>query len=415
MIITTEVCLIVRFQKGINMATIRKRGNSYQIRVSCGYDTNGNQVERSMTWKPEPKMTEKQIQKELNRQAVMFEEACSKGQVNTAMKFQDFAENWFKEYAEIKLKAQTIRCYRYFTDRVYKAIGHMRMDKITTRTIQHFITQLIDTKKCDNSGNNLSPKTIKNYISFVSSVFDFAVKQQLVSSNPCRNVSLPTLIQKERRVYTMEEIQQILELLENEKDEYYQFVMFFQIAIFTGLRKGEILGLEWKDFDFESCLMDVRRNSLWTKEKGIYTDTPKTKGSIRMLKIPSELAVQLLEYKAYQDNYKASLGNKWIENDRLFTKADGSPMSVRAPRRFLENFCKKYNLRYCNIHSFRHFNASVMIMNGVDVKTVQACLGHNDANTTLNIYAHSFQEAQARAMSSVADCILSKQKNACSL
>lgn len=64
---------------------------------------------------------------------------------------------------------------------------------------------------------------------------------------------------------------------------------------------------------------------------------------------------------------------------------------------------------------FRHFNASVMIMNGVDVKTVQACLGHNDANTTLNIYAHSFQEAQARAMSSVADCILSNQKNACSL
>ena len=124
------------------MATIRKRGNSYQIRVSCGYDTSGNQVEQSMTWKPDKNMTERQIQKELNRQAVMFEQACASGQITTAMKFQDFAEQWFKEYAEIKLKAQTIRGYRWASKRTYKEIGHLRMDKITTRTIQRFITHL---------------------------------------------------------------------------------------------------------------------------------------------------------------------------------------------------------------------------------------------------------------------------------
>ncbi len=357
-------------------------------------------------------MTEKQIEKELQRQAVLFEESCMNGHVNSAVKFQEFTEQWFKEYTEIKLKAQTIRNYRYFSDRVYKAVGHMRMDKITTRTIQKFITQLTETPKIDQHGDTieyLSPKTIKNYISFISSVFDFAVKQQIISSNPCRNVSLPTVIQKERNVYTMDEVQHILDWFEDEKNEHFSFVIFFTLAIFTGLRRGELLGLEWKDFDFENCLMDVRRNSLWTKEKGIYTDTPKTKGSIRMLKIPRELANQLLEYKKFQDDYKISLGDKWIECDRLFTKADGSPMSVRAPRRFLENFCKKHNIRYCNIHSFRHFNASVLISNGVDVKTVQACLGHNDANTTLNIYSHSFQEAQARAMTSVADCIYQKR------
>lgn len=100
------------------MATIRKREKSYQIRVSCGYDTNGNQVEQSMTWRPDPKMTPKQIEKELNRQAVMFEEACANGHTTAAIKFQDFAEQWFKEYAEIKLKAQTLRCYHNFEKRV---------------------------------------------------------------------------------------------------------------------------------------------------------------------------------------------------------------------------------------------------------------------------------------------------------
>ena len=181
------------------MATIRKRGKSYQIRVSCGYDTNGNQVEQSMTWRPDPKMTPKQIEKELNRQAVMFEEACSNGHTTSAIKFQEVAEQWFKEYAEIKLKAQTLRCYHNFEKRVYRAIGHMRMDKITTRTIQRFISQLTETKKLTKKGESnemLSPKTIKNYVSFVSSIFDYAVKQQMVSSNPCRNVTLPTLIQK---------------------------------------------------------------------------------------------------------------------------------------------------------------------------------------------------------------------------
>ena len=94
-------------------------------------------------------------------------------------------------------------------------------------------------------------------------------------------------------------------------------------------------------------LMDVRRNSLWTKEKGIYTDTPKTKGSIRMLKIPVELVHQLQDYKRWQEDYKASLGSKWTEHDRLFTKWDGSPMSVRAPYKYFEYFCKRHKIRFC--------------------------------------------------------------------
>ncbi len=74
------------------MATIRQRGNSYQIRVSCGYDADGNQVEQSMTWKPDRKMTPKQLEKELNRQAVMFEEACANGYVTSAVKFSVFSD-----------------------------------------------------------------------------------------------------------------------------------------------------------------------------------------------------------------------------------------------------------------------------------------------------------------------------------
>lgn len=95
------------------MATIKKRegktGTSYLIRSSCGYDTSGRQVMRSMTWKPKPGMTEKQIEKELNRQAVLFDEKCSaQGVGNGNIKFQAFAEQWFKEYAEPNLRPRTV-------------------------------------------------------------------------------------------------------------------------------------------------------------------------------------------------------------------------------------------------------------------------------------------------------------------
>lgn len=118
------------------MATIRKRGNSYQIRVSCGYDASGNQIEQSMTWKPNKKMTTKQIEKELNRQAVMFEEACINGYVSSAVKFSVFSEQWFEDYAKPKYKKTTLYKIEHIVKRINEEIGHKRLDKITPRVFR---------------------------------------------------------------------------------------------------------------------------------------------------------------------------------------------------------------------------------------------------------------------------------------
>ena len=172
---------------------------------------------------------------------------------------------------------------------------------------------------------------------------------------------------------------------------------------------GELLGLEWNDINFSNWMMSVSRTSCYNPERGIYTDTPKTEQSVRTLKLPMEVVDKLKEFKSWQSKYAAELGNKWQNCGRIFTAWDGTPLSPNAPGHFFREYCDWNSLLHVTIHSFRHLNASLLISNGVDIKTVQACLGHSAASTTLNIYAHSFQAQQMRAMESVANTIQMKK------
>ena len=390
------------------MASISKRGNSYRIKVSCGYDAKGKQVSQYLTWKPEPGMTKKQIEREVQRQAVLFEEECAGGNKVSAIKLEDFAKQWFKEYAYIRLKAGTIAGYENMTPRIYKALGHIRMDKLTPHHIQKFIVELTECERFDTpkkNGGKLSTKTIKLYKSFISTVCDYAVKMQVIKENPCKNVTIPKVVTPEKDYYSIEEAQRLLELFEQEPDENYMFVCFYTVAIYTGFRLGELLGLEWKDVDFDNNVLSVKRTSLYTKEKGIYTDTPKTATSIRSLKVPQGVMDCLSKWQDLQDAQREKLGTQWIETDRIFTKWNGDYLCRAAPAHFFHKFCNRTGMRYVSCHSMRHLNASLLVNAGVDVKTVQSCLGHSTPTTTLQIYLHTFQSAQARAMDAIAEAL----------
>jgi integrase len=375
------------------MATIRKRGDSYSIRVSCGYDTNGKHKEQAMTWKPEPGMTKRQIEKELQRQAVLFEEAVAHGYKTTAVKFQEFAEEWFEEYAKLNLRSTTYERMRQLTHRVYPAIGHLRMDKITARQLQGFVNSLAKEGANEKTGKPLAPKTIRHNLSFISDVFSYAVKMDLLSDNPCRKVTIPKGEVKEKQIYSQEEMVLLLTRISGEPTKYRAF--FFLIA-YSGFRRSEMLGLEWKDIDFENNIITVKRTSNYTAERGIYTDTTKTKRSQRVLKISPYIMGILKELKDEQDEEALRLGDKWVDSDRLFVKWNGEPMNNQTPYGWLKEFCEKNDMPFYGIHSFRHFAASALISSGLDVTTVSGALGHCNSGTTLNIYSHMFQTAQAR-------------------
>ena len=384
------------------MAAIRKRGNTYQIRVSCGYDRKGNQIVQTMSWKPEPNMTTKQAEKEVQHQAFLFEEKCLKGQVTANVKFEEFAEQWFEEYAKLNLRNTSYERMKQLTHRVYPAIGHLRIDKITGRHIQQFINDLALNGKSLKNGKPLSRKTAVHHLSFISNVFSYAVKMEMLSENPCRRVTVPKGEKKEKEIYTLEEVEQLFQLLETAPLKYRTF---FTLAIYSGFRRGELLGLEWKDIDWDNNVISVRRTSNYTAEKGIYTDTTKTKKSQRSLKFPQIVMNLLKAFKVEQDEEREKLGNRWIDHDRLFVKYDGRPMNNNTPYFWFHEFCEENNFRFCDIHSLRHFYASALINEGVDAAAVSGALGHSVISTTTSIYCHAFQQAQARAGDAIASVL----------
>ncbi len=405
------------------MATIKQRNGSYQIVVSCGYDSKGKHLRRSMTWRPEPGMTARQIEKALNQEAALFEKRVKDGDSGVAVKaikFEQLADEWLSKRAEKKLKERTVSRLHSLTERTYSALGAKRVDKITKRDIQSFIDNLSepgvkqqrikkDTPDEEVPPAGLSPKTVRHYLSFVSNVLNYAVDLEMITANPAVNIELPAMQTKESSCYTMEEAAQFLDLLLKEE---WQYKMFFVLAIYSGARRAELLGLEWKDMDFSNHTIRICRNSLYTKRKGIYTDTVKTKGSNRVLKLPDFVFEMLHEYRVWQTEQRFALGDQWQDCDRLFTQWNGQPMHPNSPATWLSKFCKRTGMRYTNVHSFRHLNASMLINANIDPRTVSATLGHSNTSTTLGIYSHVFAEAKAKAAEAVGNALPIKPKAA---
>jgi len=458
------------------MATIRKRNNSYQITVSCGYDINSHQIRRTMTYTPEKGMTAKQIEKEVQRQAVLFEEQCAKGLVmDGRIKFADFAAEWFK-HKKNDLRPKTYERYKSMLPRINAAIGHMRIDRIQSQHLLSFYENLSeggirqDTKyKCTldlnkyleenkltkaefsritgvptssvtsvRQGNNctlataqgiakglntplsdvfipvdiskpLSSKTVLHHHRLISSILSTAVEWGALFSNPCDRTKPPRVEKKEPKYLDEVQATTLLDLLETENIEYKTMV---RLLLFTGLRRGELLGLEWSDVNFDTCTLSVCRTSLYLPDKGIFEDETKNATSNRIIKLSQSAMADLKTYKVWQLEQRLKVGDKWTGSDRIFTTDEGKPLHPDTLSSWFSKFIKSHSdkLPYITIHSLRHTNATLQIAGGVPLTTVAKRLGHADTVTTSNIYAHAIKSADEAAAETLEN-LLTPNKN----
>ena len=455
------------------MSTIEKRGNSYRITVSCGYDSDRKQIKKRMTWTPKPNMTRRQIEKELDRQAVLFEEKCQTGQfLDGNITLADFSERWFKDYAEKQLKERTLQGYKGHMPRILKALGHIRLAKLQPHHIMEFYNNLAEEgvredirykpvsnfkeiiiqsgmtqkalaeqaeisentlRQCINgctaskstadkltgalqkqglfspvnSDSRLADTTIAKYHRVLSSMLTAAVQWQVIPSNPCSRVKPPHVKYKEAPVLDEEQTAELIKCLQTEPIKYRAAVM---MILYTGLRRGELCGLDWKDIDFKTGIVHVTKAIQYTPGKGVYEDTTKTRQSNRAIRLPDDMLELLKEYRAEQSSVRLAMGNQWHDSGKIFTAENGGIINPDTLSSWFREFIKRHNLPDAHIHTLRHVSATLLIAGGVDIATVSKRLGHASKSTTLNLYTHAIKSADEAAAETLQN-ILNPSKN----
>jgi len=381
------------------MATARQKGKHYEIRVYCGVDINGKRLDKSRTWRPDPGMTKKQIEKELERQKMLFEEEIKNGVCpDNNTKFYDFVQRWFDEYGKDNLAVKTYTRYNDHLKNVYPAIGHIKLKDITPTVLNRLYRDLskeIVTVTKDGqqvSKRRFAPRTINDLHRVIATILNTAVKWELLERNPASRADPPKNTHTEVTYLNEEEVRRMIPLLNDEPIQYRTMIM---ILLFTGLRRGELCGLEWKDIDFNNKTMRVCRSSQYIGNATVITKEPKTKSGIRQFTLSDSLCQILAQYKLWQCEQRLRLGDRWEQSDRLFTAWNGAPMYPDTITDWFRKFVRKNDFPPVTLHSLRHTNATIMIAEGTDVCTVSRRLGHAQTSTTLNIYAHALQSKDA--------------------
>ncbi len=357
------------------MANIRRRGDTWQFRVSDGYDITGKQIVYTKTWKPDRKMTEKQARKEAERQALLFEEKCNRGEyLDGSVKFADFAQIWFEKYAKKQLRKTTIASYAGMLPRINAIIGHIKLEKMQPQRIMECMDTLKAQGKKSSSAKYKATQSIeeilqasrlsKNKLSKLagvsSSVVLSACRGEHISAPSADKLSMalnrPELFMQieqghdisgktlqnhfrlissildtavkwqiivsnpcervappkaERREAEYLEEKEITALLDALEYEPLKYRTFVILSLYSGMRRGEVCGLTWADIDMENGIVDINKSSLYAPGTGVFEDDTKNKSSRRSIKIDESVIVLLRLLKAHQDETRRDLQTYW--------------------------------------------------------------------------------------------------------
>ena len=392
--------------------SIEKRGkNSYRLSCLAGYNLQGKPIKKTKTVHGTKKEAEIELAK--------FVADVQNGMVieGKSLKFSEFTEIWKRDYGSKELAPSTYKRYcRMLETRLLPYFGHFYVNKIKPTDIMQFYdllskdTQLV--RKKGNDGNKtlkpLSGKTILEHHRLLRAMLHKAVYWQVIVSNPAERVQPPKAKKPKRKYYDDDQCKILLENLEQLDEEEIKYKTAIILTVFTGVRLGELMGLEWNDIDFRNGIVSINRSSQYLADTGVFTKVPKTESSIREVAIPDFVISLLEEYKLWYEEQKSLYGELWIDSNRLFVQADGKPMHPSTISKWFVKFIGQIGLPVINFHGLRHTNATLLIAQNIDVAVVAARLGHAQITTTFNFYVHPIIAHNKKAGFALENLLLSK-------
>ena len=315
---------------------------------------------------------------------------------NTDYTFSELANMWLEKVQQPNSSPVTIDKYKsYLDNRILPYIGKYKLNNISVPVLTDYFNTAKKFKTLTKVPRPISKATLEKLSNIVSAIMQKAYEWELIESNPCNKIrikydNLQSEIDKNKKYgikkeqitsYTKEEYKIVLQRLSNESDP---FRLFIESALKTGMSKEELLGLKWTDFDIENKTLSVK--SVRLMHKGSYIEKqPKAHSRLRSIVIPDSLVLSLSQYKN--------------GSDFIFDKIN--PNSINSS---WSKFCKKNNIRKIRIHDLRHTHATLLLAQGVDIKTISQRLGHSNISITMNTYTDVLQELDKSAAHSL-DCI----------
>lgn len=310
--------------------------------------------------------------KELQKLYDEFEEEC-KNVPHEKMTVKELCDSYIAYCKTLGRKATTIHGYESIAEGLSARLQRISAHECTTYHLEKEIALMSD--------NGLGAKSIKNKIGFISAAYKHAIRIGQLTDNPCERLILPKVEQKEVRIFYIDEIQDFLNAMAdvdiNEKVAY-------ELALFCGLRRSEILGLRESDVDIIKGFVDIHNTRHRVDGEDIEADT-KTNRSTRVLALPDILIMDIARLLETHRQFR------YESTDLLIQDGFGNPLSPQALSSRLVRLEKKKHLPHVTLHGLRHTYASLLHSSGVDMAMISSELGHSNLATTMNIYTHRFK------------------------
>ena len=302
------------------------------------------------------------------------------------MLYKDWLSNWLENYVQPSAKQRTYTRYKEIVEQhIITQLGGLEFSRITPYALQCYVTELLKSGNL-RTGKGLSANSVNSIITVIQNTLKTAYSLGITGEYVGDKIKRPRASEKKIECFSVSEQKKIEQYILNTENTRMFGVI---ICLYTGLRIGELLALEWADIDMKKGDLRVSKTCHYgKKQNGVFgriTDIPKTQSSIRTIPVPRQLMPHFRKAKKKsRSTYVISNGENLI--------------SIRAYQRSFSTLLKKLNIQHRGFHSLRHTFATRALECGMDVKTLSEILGHKNPTVTLNRYAHSLMEHKKEMM-----------------
>ena len=366
-----------RRKSGEGLIRQRKDGR-WEGRVVVGYDEKNLPITKNVTAKTKHECVEK-------LDALKESLGKSTDKICADMPFGEWMEFWYQTYSKPGLRPSTQEGYEnHIYKHIIPALGRIPLNKLTQGDLELFYAKLKKggrISRTDIYGEGLSDRTVRACHGCCYTALARAVEDKLIRTNPAEGCKLPPKKGREMEILTPEEMQRLL--IQAKEEGFYEM---FLLDLATGMRRGELLALQWDDINFTTGEVKISRQVQSVKGK-LLISQPKTKSSIRSIILPPALLEVLKKYRQ-------SVNYRWLFPSPVKEDMPRDPTSCR---KRLSKILEHAGCKHVRFHDLRHTFATHAIQYGMDVKTLAVTIGHASVETTLNIYSHVTDEMQKNA------------------